>query len=191
MMNNSDEEKVPTAVHFEKGPNGKKTWGYEIPYDKTAIKWFKLMLLDEEDLKPDTVKNCTLLAKSRQGLHDQKKTTIEVISIYLRELWKHSLDVIGTAIGRPLLNSSKLSVVITLPAIWPDYARGRMIEAARLAGILDRRTAGDTNLSFVGEPEAAAFATLHDMSGRHDIKVRLMHSFLRFYANCLTLIAGY
>lgn len=37
---------------------------------------------------------------------------------------------------------------MTLPAIWPAYAQGRMREAARQAGMLADRIAGETKLSF-------------------------------------------
>lgn len=71
------------------------------------------------------------------------------------------------------MNYSKFHIVITLPAIWPDYARNRMREAAEQAGMLSARVAGETTLSFISEPKAAALATLSDMEGRCDIMVRL------------------
>jgi molecular chaperone DnaK (HSP70) len=70
-----------------------------------------------------------------------------------------------------LFNLSTLEVVITLPAIWPHYAQARMRKAARDAGILDDHVAGPTTLRFISEPEAAAIATLQDMTDRPDIKV--------------------
>ncbi|KAL2016086.1 hypothetical protein VTK56DRAFT_4293 [Thermocarpiscus australiensis] len=45
-----------------------------------------------------------------------------------------------------------------------------MREAASQAGLLGKRIAGETELSFVSEPEAAALATLSSMDGRGDIK---------------------
>ena len=51
-------------------------------------------------------------------------------------------------------------VIITVPAIWKDYARQGMEEAARKARILTTRPAGPTILAFAPEPEAAALATL-------------------------------
>jgi hypothetical protein len=47
-----------------------------------------------------------------------------------------------------------------------------MREAAKQAGILAKREAGETRLTFLAEPEAAALATLADMRDRCDIKVR-------------------
>ncbi|KAK4237432.1 hypothetical protein C8A03DRAFT_34593 [Achaetomium macrosporum] len=45
-----------------------------------------------------------------------------------------------------------------------------MKEVASEAGILTKRVAGETQLNFISEPEAAALATLSDMEGRCDIK---------------------
>jgi len=55
-----------------------------------------------------------------------------------------------------------------VPAIWKDYARQGMEEAATRAGILKHRPVGPTTLSFVPEPEAAALVTLWE--NRRDLK---------------------
>lgn len=48
-----------------------------------------------------------------------------------------------------------------------------MREAVERAGMLGKRIAGETQLSFISEPEAAALATLSEMDGRADVKVRV------------------
>lgn len=53
-----------------------------------------------------------------------------------------------------------LTVILTVPAIWPENARKKMLEAANLAGICDDRLSGKTVVSLVTEPEAAAIATI-------------------------------
>ncbi|GKT48245.1 chaperone protein DnaK [Colletotrichum spaethianum] len=65
----------------------------------------------------------------------------------------------------------KFHIVITLAAIWPDYAKARMRRAAENAGLLEERPAGKTALAFVSEPEAAALATMRDLAGRPNIKI--------------------
>lgn len=48
-----------------------------------------------------------------------------------------------------------------------------MREAANNAGLLEKRSGvGDTIMSFVSEPEAAALATLKSADGRCDIQVK-------------------
>ncbi|KAK4110219.1 actin-like ATPase domain-containing protein [Canariomyces notabilis] len=165
---NFDEEKAPTALSF--GSNGKVNWGYSIPYDVDQVKWFKLLLIDEEDL-PEDVRSSAKIEQARAYLKKHNKTAIEVIALFLRHLWNHTTQRITETVSRNLVNFSKFHIVITLPAIWPDYARNRMREAASDAGMLAERTAGDTELSFISEPEAAALVTLADMEGRNDIKV--------------------
>lgn len=96
---------------------------------------------------------------------------IEVISDYLRELWKYTLDCIERAEGASIVELSTFKVIVTLPAIWPAYAQIRMREAIQKAGILNFRNAPDTTLEFISEPEAAALATLQDMSDRADMRV--------------------
>lgn len=88
------------------------------------------------------------------------KTATEVIADYLHGFWGHILDTIERARSKTVLEALTFHVVITVPAIWPDYAREAMREAARSAGIMDERPAGLTTLAFAPEPEAAALATL-------------------------------
>ena len=169
LRSNSEEQKTPTAISF--APKAKVNWGYGVPCDAEQIKWFKLLLVDHQDL-PDDVQESPKIKEARDYLKKHGKTAIEVIAVFLRHLWNHSIQRITETISRKLVNFSKFHIVITLPAIWPGYARARMQEAVGLAGMLGKRIAGETELSFISEPEAAAMATLSDMHGRADIKVR-------------------
>ncbi|KAI8299691.1 Hsp70 family chaperone [Colletotrichum sp. SAR11_240] len=60
------------------------------------------------------------------------------------------------------IDDMRLRVAITVPAIWPEYARSLMREAAEIAGITNERDIGETTLILVAEPEAAALATLFE-----------------------------
>lgn len=121
---------------------------------------------------PDGVRTSKKIKEARKFVKDYNKTSVEVISLYLRHLWNHATARIVDALGRTLVNFSKYHIAITLPAIWPEYAQARMREAATRAGMLStNRIGGATELSFISEPEAAALATLYDMDGRCDIKV--------------------
>ncbi|KAH6632067.1 hypothetical protein F5144DRAFT_612594 [Chaetomium tenue] len=150
------------------GPKGKTSWGYNIPFDAEQGKWFKLLLIDDKDL-PEDVRKSTKIKEARTYLKKHNKTPVAVIAGFLRLLWNHCNQRITETVSRSLVNYSKFHIVITLPAIWPDYARNRMREAAEQAGMLAARVAGETTLSFISEPEAAALATLSDMEGRCDI----------------------
>lgn len=100
------------------------------------------------------------------------KSAIQVVADYLRLLWRHVVEDIIRDRGSSAFKGLPLKVWITVPAIWDDNARKRMRQAARMAGILEHRTAGETTVELVAEPEAAAMAVLDDFQKRPDIQVR-------------------
>jgi hypothetical protein len=136
-------------------------WGYSVPADAEPLRWFKLLLLRDDDLTPE-LRRSTILARGRQILKDIDKTTTDVIADYLRGMWCHITSTIERARSKSVVGTLTFHVVITVPAIWPDYARKTMMEAAGKAGIFDIRAAGPTTLVFAPEPEAAALASLWD-----------------------------
>lgn len=168
LYSNSDKEKSPSSFAYRE--NSPSSWGYDIGANDAPLNWFKLSLLDEEDL-PRHIRDSEQMKSAQSLLKQSNKHAVEVIGDYLRELWEHSLESIERATGNEMVQISKFLVVVTLPAIWPTYAQVRMREAIEKAGILDLRSAGDTVLSFVSEPEAAALCVMEDMKGRADIKV--------------------
>ncbi|KAG8419810.1 hypothetical protein J3458_004647 [Metarhizium acridum] len=161
-------QKVPTAIYY--GDNDETpTWGYDVKPEQNALRWFKLLLLDDEHM-PAHVKNSKYIRAAKDLLRKENKHVTEVIADYLRLLWEHSLQVIERAMGEGMVKLSTFKFVVTLPAIWPAYAQIRMNRAIAAAGLLNRRAAGKTCLTFLPEPEAAALATLHKMYRRPDIK---------------------
>ncbi|KAF9878266.1 hypothetical protein CkaCkLH20_04304 [Colletotrichum karsti] len=167
---NSDTEKAPSTILY--GPIQDETfWGYGVPADRAeeSLKWFKLLLIDSRDLAPE-LQQSPQIATARRLLEESNRDVVEVISTYLRHLWNHSIDCITRATGKGLLRLCTFHVVITVPAIWPEYSKIRMRQAAEDAGILETRPAGDTVLSFASEPEVAALATMYDLRHRPDIK---------------------
>ncbi|KAJ4137767.1 hypothetical protein NW768_003357 [Fusarium equiseti] len=164
----SDVEKAPTQLLYSSERD--TSWGYSVPADQDALKWFKLFLLDEEDIPPE-MSNSSQIRHARRLLKGLKKDPADVIGCFLRKIWNHTIDSVRRSIGAELLKKSRFYVVITLPAIWPPYAQQRMKQAARSSGILDVRPCGDTTLRFISEPEAAALATIKDLSKRSTIKV--------------------
>lgn len=134
------------------------------------MKWFKLLLLDEKDVPSEVLES----THYQQAVILQKKTgksPTEITATFLRKLFNHAIEDITRNIGAELLLKCKFHVTITLPAIWSHKAQQRMREAANMAGILTERPCGATKLHFISEPEAAALATLKDLSKRSTIKV--------------------
>ena len=143
-------------------------WGYTIPPDADPIRWFKLLLLREEDLDSE-LRESEFMLRGRKMLRESGKTATDLVGDYLGLLWKHVLDTIYKAHGKSVIEAMAFHVVITVPAIWKDYARQGMEEATRKAGILTARPAGPTTLAFAPEPEAAALATLCEGGRQFDV----------------------
>ncbi|KAI8655978.1 hypothetical protein NCS55_01251700 [Fusarium keratoplasticum] len=152
-----EEGKAPTEIYYE----DEMLWEFEVDKDTTPITWFKLLLLKEEDLSPE-LRSSEFLLRARKMARENGKTVIDLIADYLRAIWDHTLESIAKDRGDSVLEAYQFHVVITVPASWKDYARQDMEKAAKKAGILDRRAAGKTILTFVPEPEAAALSTLCD-----------------------------
>ncbi|KAI1108354.1 hypothetical protein F5Y14DRAFT_457113 [Nemania sp. NC0429] len=165
---NSDSQKVPTKIHYNE--KGEMSWGFKVPAGAETIEWFKLLLLKDEDLRAH-LQDSPHLHDAKKSLEKIGKTAVQLVGEYLKVLWSHSLKQICNAKGQDLISGMPIKVVLTVPAIWPEYARNRMREAAKLAGILEDRKAGKTTFSFISEPEAAAIATAPELSGRADLKI--------------------
>lgn len=164
---NNDYTKIPSAIKFDAQGN---IWGIDAKYRSDALRWFKLTLVNPQDLDVG-VRNSIQIQDARTALQDLRMLPEEAISAYLKHMWEHCIKKLKDAEGEETVETSRFHVVFTIPAIWPNYARERMKKAIEKAGILKKRTAGPTNHDFVSEPEAAALATLSGIEGRHNIKV--------------------
>ncbi|KAI8679514.1 hypothetical protein NCS57_00229600 [Fusarium keratoplasticum] len=149
-----DPTQVPTIVDLKTG-----SWGYQVePSMEKSIKWLKLLLLNEDEIQYDEIRNWRI--RQGQRLHELGTTAVDVVSTFLRKIWSHTLNRLKVVLAFSLL---PLRVAITVPAIWPPYAERAMRQAAQMAGILDKRDAGETLLRLVQEPEAAGLHFLLEM----------------------------
>ncbi|CAM1509778.1 Fc.00g001130.m01.CDS01 [Cosmosporella sp. VM-42] len=151
-----EEGKAPTELFYE---DDEILWGYAVPKDVDPVRWFKLLLLKDEDLD-DELRSSEFLLRARKMLRENDKTAVDLIADYLRLLWKHILETIVKSRGDSVVEALTFHIVITVPAIWKGYARQGMEKAAEMSGMLDDRPAGPTTLSYAPEPEAAALSTL-------------------------------
>jgi molecular chaperone DnaK (HSP70) len=99
---------------------------------------------------------------TRLQLKNLKKTAVEVISDYLRFLWRHILERLRIRLTAPALDNMALKIVLTIPAIWDHNAQQQMLAAAKMAGMLEYRSCGQTEITLLAEPAAAALATYFD-----------------------------
>ncbi|KAJ5603968.1 hypothetical protein N7537_006924 [Penicillium hordei] len=153
-----DEGKAPTELLYE---HENSWWGYDLPDVGDPIRWFKLLLLNNEDLQ-EGVKSSAFYLATKEKVQRENLKPVDLVADYLRFQWKHALEVIEKSRGDQFLPFLRFHIMITVPAIWKGYARQSMQEAAEKAGIMAPRDIGKTRLSFVLEPEAAAMATLTD-----------------------------
>lgn len=155
--NGREEGKVPTELWYS--DDGEPAWGYDIPVDVEPFRWFKLLLLRDEDLGNE-LRHDKFVVQAKALIDSSGKTPQGLITDYLRLLWDHTISTIERAHGETVVEALVFHLVITVPAIWKSYARQAMEDAIRDAGILDDRLAGPTRLTFAPEPEAAALPTL-------------------------------
>lgn len=151
-----EEGKAPTQLFYE---HDEISWGYALPPDADPISWFKLLLLKDEDLD-ESIKSSEFILRAKKKVRSEGRRPVDMVADYLRLLWGHTLEIIEKSRGKDVIDAMRFHVVITVPAIWKGYARQSMEEAAQKAGILAHREIGETQLSFVLEPEAAGMATL-------------------------------
>lgn len=163
----ADKGKAPTKISYGKGYQ-RTTWGYGVG-DEEAVEWFKLLLLDDADMDLKQRRSPQII-KAKQLLQNAGKTPVQAIGDYLRLLWKHAITNIERSFGEAAVEGLPIRVVCTVPAVWTTEAVGKMREAAKDAGIMDYRLAGETTLDFVSEPEAAALATFDDLKSRPNFR---------------------
>jgi hypothetical protein len=164
----SENGKAPTRISYS-NPN-KPTWGYGISSEDDPHKWFKLLLQEDRDFQED-VRESPYIRKARNKLQQSRMTAKQVVADYLKLLWCHILESMRRERGASVVNGLPFKVVVTVPAIWKDYAKERMEWAIKAAGILDDRLCGKTTLQLVAEPEAAALAVLTSFRKRQEYKV--------------------
>lgn len=132
-------------------------------------KWFKLLLLrEDDDILSEDIRDSPHLKDARELLQRHGVTAVEVVGKYLGKLWRHAYRQIQTRLDP---DSFPLRVAITVPAIWPPYAHKAMRDAAKAAGILADRDMGVPTLDLIQEPEAAGLSTLSERGELPEVKV--------------------
>ncbi|CAJ2507646.1 Uu.00g088320.m01.CDS01 [Anthostomella pinea] len=150
--------KIDSKVAYDK--DGSVSWGREAANKDNHISWFKLLLLEDGDLKSH-LQSSKHIKESAERLESLGKDPIDLVTDYLRCVWEHALFQITEEQGNKFMERTPFHVMVTVPAIWPDYALQRMDRALQGSGILRARpSCKDTTYSFILEPEAAAFASI-------------------------------
>lgn len=83
-----------------------------------------------------------------------------VVSDYLTELWKHAKSELERRYGKEFMRTTKMDIVLTVPAVWSDGAKDATLRAAQRAGM-------GNAITMISEPEAAAVYTLKSIQPNH------------------------
>lgn len=101
---------------------------------------------------------------AQKALQDQLKKANRdaetVVADYLRELWKHTMEILNRNFDEFFIANTKFEIVLTVPAVWSDTAKHATLKAAEKAGMGD-------NLAMISEPEAAAVYALQAIQPNH------------------------
>jgi molecular chaperone DnaK (HSP70) len=148
-------EKGPTVLSYRE--NGEISgWGHKAKGNHVRIAHFKLGLQNVTDHYQELHSQMSALGGflGNPDWHHPSlplKKAVDFAADFLTCLRKYAKEHLSSnAMIQPLLGGSKVSYVITVPAIWTDRAKALTRKAATRAGI------PDSNLIFIAEPEAAA-----------------------------------
>jgi len=162
--NDQIQEQVPTQFDIKS-----EKWGFEVTPDMNPMKWFKLLLLKEDDVVREEILDSEPLKDARAQLQGPNAPTATlIVGRYLGKLWQHTYSELKSRLD---IDNLPLRVAITVPAIWPPYAHKAMRDAAEIAGILGERDIGATTLDLVQEPEAAGLSILFERGKLPEIEV--------------------
>jgi hypothetical protein len=84
------------------------------------------------------------------------------ISHYLSALWIHTTRSMRDHLGAQIIDRARFHVVLTLPTVWAKCGQRALRKGAKIAGMLERRTAGPTKLTVVRRRTAAAQAAIYE-----------------------------
>lgn len=120
--------------------------------DQALFRWFKLDLCEP---RPDHTTPGSVMTESVGGQHTVP--LLGVMTASLRYFKEDILNFLSSTGGRKV-DVNSLNWVLTVPAIYDDFAKRFMRHAAHEAGIIDR--IDSTRLRLCLEPEAACLAAI-------------------------------
>jgi hypothetical protein len=127
---------------------GQARWGFQLRPDEARLRCLKLFLASDQQF-PSFVSSTDM----QEQLTKSGKTAATAVSDYLRELFKHAKETLVRRYGEYFVKSTRIEIVLTVPAIWTDAAKEATLDAAMNAGM-------GSNIRMISEPEAAAVYTL-------------------------------
>ncbi|EXJ70187.1 uncharacterized protein A1O5_06255 [Cladophialophora psammophila CBS 110553] len=101
-------DKVPSRIIYD--DKGEVTdWGFATPTDRTTlVPWFKFLLSDEA-----LRKGGEKVAEAQAALKRLKKDAVDVVAVYLRQLWLHAVERIELKLTQISFENMDIRVVLT------------------------------------------------------------------------------
>ena len=159
-------------------------WGYQVAPDMKPIKWFKLLLLSDNDLAREEnqeISQSKQLQDARTHLSKYRKiTAVDLVGRYLKKLWDHTYAMLKTMMK---IDDIPIHVAITAPANWSHNARKALRQAVKQAGITTKGPNGALILKLVREPEAPAKSIMREHGLVVEIKVILFTPINFFFSD--------
>jgi molecular chaperone DnaK (HSP70) len=162
-------EKVPSQIAYARD-NIKHNldddrWGYGVEPGMLSYCWTKL-LLDARTAATNYDDPSLKEAAGGAGLRvPPGKSPVDVVTDYLKHLYKHCMDRLERKLTKGLLDASPIEFWFTMPAIWSDEAQFLTRKAAKDAGFGTRPL---DSINMITEPEAAALAAFKTTKDKFD-----------------------
>ncbi|KAM5526222.1 hypothetical protein QSH57_001883 [Fusarium oxysporum f. sp. vasinfectum] len=138
--------KVPTAILYDPHDSTNFKWGGQLTWRDDHVQGVKL-LLDLKQTRPSYLPS----SSAKREIRRLPKDVVDVVADFMKAMYSHALDKIGSKVPRDYLDLCEKSFVLSVPAVWSDKAKERTIQAAKKAGVYP--------VTLVKEPEAAALYT--------------------------------
>lgn len=173
-------EKVPSRIAYPEENPGLEhiTFGYEVTAAMKSYTWMKLLLSGSKDEFSDL----RLESKAAHGMLElpSGKTAKDVVTNYLKCLYKHIMDYLTEVTPQILLAERPIEFWLTTPACWDNEANALTRECAMGAGF---GTRAKDKLCMMSEPEAAILANLSTSIDRCE-GIYKVHRFKICFLSC-------
>jgi molecular chaperone DnaK (HSP70) len=122
--------------------------------------WTKLLLDDPKAGEVDKI-------MKELSLDNGSPSTkpVKIIAEYLAHVKAHLIKNLEIHYGKGLWQTLPITLVITVPAVWSDFAKNATLLAVRQAGFNDDELPQLKRTVLTTEPEAAAIYTIQSLRG--------------------------
>jgi hypothetical protein len=156
-------DQVPTEVYYTNPETRDYKWGYQVRRVRPnaggsgALRWFKLLV------QPQTASDTPIFVlETAERLQRHRLSLVDAVTDFLKSVLE-LIEENMTRTYREWAHESRRLIIMTVPAIWGDYAKALMTQAAENAGFGTHRV----DFKLISEPESAASYTLKAIQPNH------------------------